>query len=483
MSESVLPAAAETTAGSSSPAVRQRATLTRLWPGLLAADALALTLAAAAAYWARSSVLPDRAFVADAVAAGSLLVAVTWLAVLGSVGAYNRRVIASGQEEYGRLMLASLVTLAVLSTVSYLLKLEVSRGLVLIQIPVGVVLLTVVHGAHARRVRARRRSGEWARRTAVVGLGARARELTDSFHQHAAQGYRVVASIPPPTDTDSADSWIEDLVHRMSASGIEALAVTSAPTLTPDLVRRLGWRLEGLDVDLMVSPDFVDLGGPRVTISRTADMPIIHLDEPQLSGPKRVTKRTMDVVGSGVLLLVLSPILLGIALAIRATSAGPAFYRQQRVGRDGRPFDMVKFRTMRAGADSAQDAAWRVGASLGLANKHPSDPRVTSLGRHLRRWSVDAAAAARQRAPRRDVLGRTATTAAGRSQNPAGRTCPSPDRPTRDDGSVADQRTNGRTWEERMQLDLRYVEQWSPGLDLVILGRTVGAVVTGRGAF
>lgn len=455
----------------------------RRWVLLLTLDVAALAMGASASYWTRSMAFTDRPFEADAVALGAMLVVLVWLVSLASVGVYNRRVIATGPEEYRRLLLASLMTVAVLSTVSYLLKLEVSRGLLIIQVPVGTALLLLVHALHASWVSERRRSGVDVRRTAVVGIGSRASELAASFAAHAERGYQVVAIIAPPGDTDLVDAWIEMLCDRMASLRVEAVALTSAPTLTPEVIRRLGWRLEGTAVEMMVSPDFTDIGGPRLTVSHAADLPILHLDEPQLSGPKRATKRAMDLVGSGLLLILVSPVLVVLALAVRLTSRGPAFYRQERVGRDGTPFLMFKLRTMRTGADELQDQVWHAGEALGTTSKHPDDPRVTPVGRVLRRWSLDEV-------PQLiNVLRGDMSLVGPRPLQPVEvATLPGEHarRLIARPGMTGLWQISGRsarTWEERMQMDLRYVERWSPSLDLVILARTVGAVVSGRGAY
>ncbi len=175
----------------------------------------------------------------------------------------------------------------------------------------------------------------------------------------------------------------------MVASCADAVVIADAATLSVGALRQLAWQLEGTGVDLMVAPVVTDLAGPRISIRPVPDLPLLHVEEPQLKGPPRLVKEAFDRVLAGLGLVVLSPILVGLAVAVRVTSPGPALFRQVRVGLGGRQFTMYKFRTMIDGAESHLPGLVHLNEHDGVLFKMRRDPRVTRLGRFLRRWSLD----------------------------------------------------------------------------------------------
>jgi exopolysaccharide biosynthesis polyprenyl glycosylphosphotransferase len=405
-----------------------------------------------------------------------------WLAALAVMGAYDMRILATGMEEYRRVLAASLAVLGVVTWVSYVLGLEVTRGLVLLGIPVGVVLLLEARWILRRRLATDRRRGLALSRTIVVGDREHAQAMAAALAADPAAGLRAVATLPPPRPRENIDSWLSDLQRQVVVSRAHAVALTSHPALTPDVVRAIGWRLEGPRVDLLVSPAFADIGGPRITVRQAAGLPLIHLDEPQLTGPKRFAKRAMDLIGAGVLLLVTAPLVALLALGIRLTSPGPAFYRQERIGQSGRPFVMWKLRSMTMGADAHPFEAQARAASTGAGKPH-RDVRVTPLGRFMRRWSLDEL-------PQLWNVVRNDMSLVGPRPLIVGEDAhllPAMDRRhLTKPGVTGLWQVSGRadtTWAERMRLDLTYVEQWSLMLDIVIIVRTLRTVVSRSGAY
>ena len=257
-------------------------------------------------------------------------------------------------------------------------------------------------------------------------------------------------------------------------------------TWDPRMLHRLAWALEGSGRELVVDPGLMEVSGPRVRMEVMDGLPLLHVTEPRWRGPARWFKTVTDRLLALVAVVLLSPVLAVIALAVRA-DGGPVFYRQVRIGRNGVPFEMRKFRSMTADADRQVDdlVDERDGAHDGAGPlfKLRRDPRVTPVGRVLRRYSLD------ELPQLFNVL--------GGSMSLVG---PRPPLPSEVDGYADDVRrrlvvrpgmtglwqVSGRsdlTWEESVRLDLRYVENWSHGLDLSILGRTVRAVLGGRGAY
>jgi exopolysaccharide biosynthesis polyprenyl glycosylphosphotransferase len=275
---------------------------------------------------------------------------------------------------------------------------------------------------------------------------------------------------------------LDEVVDAVRASAADTVAMSYAPEFTADIVKRLAWELEGSGVDLVVAPRVTDVAGPRISIRPVAGLPLLYVDEPVFSGPTRVVKRGIDLLGSGIGLLLLSPILLGVALWIRATSEGPALFRQTRIGRDGEEFRVVKFRTMYQDAEARKAELMGDNETDGPLFKMSDDPRITKPGKILRRTSIDE-------------LPQLINVFKGEMSLVGPRPLPVDDsdfkghvrrrllvRP----GITGLWQVSGRsdiTWDEAVRLDLYYVENWSLALDLTILMRTVLAVWRGEGAY
>jgi lipopolysaccharide/colanic/teichoic acid biosynthesis glycosyltransferase len=190
-----------------------------------------------------------------------------------------------------------------------------------------------------------------------------------------------------------------------------------------------------------------------------------------------------DRAGAAVLLLVMSPVLIGLALAIRLDSPGPVLFRQVRVGKSGREFTICKFRTMYADAEVRLSDVRHLNEHAGVLFKMRDDPRVTRMGRWLRRLSLD------ELPQLLNVLGGAMSLVGPRPPLPQEVAAYPEDMRRRlavPPGTSGLWQVSGRSdlsWEETVRLDLRYVENWSLSLDLVILLRTLSAVVRSSGAY
>ena len=183
------------------------------------------------------------------------------------------------------------------------------------------------------------------------------------------------------------ESEAAEIAGRM---GVSTVACTSSSRLGAGGLRRLGWALEGLDVDLMVVPRLTDVAGPRVLTRPVAGLSLLHVEAPVFAGPKLAAKTTMDRVGAASLLVLLSPLFAGVAFLVWRHDRGPVFYRQERIGKDGTTFAMFKFRTMVTNAESLLPSLLvSTGQEAAPLYKIRSDPRVTPFGSWLRRFSVD----------------------------------------------------------------------------------------------
>jgi exopolysaccharide biosynthesis polyprenyl glycosylphosphotransferase len=303
-------------------------------------------------------------------------------------------------------------------------------------------------------------------------------------------GLDVVGFCVTPADrarvADVADvpvAGLDDVASLAARLDADTIAVTSASETAAQYLRQLSWALEGTGIELLVAPGLIEVAGPRLHIRPFEGLPLLSVEQPRFEGWRRMIKGGVDRCLAGVALLVLAPALLGIAMAVRLTSAGPALYRQERVGINGRSFTMLKFRSMVVDADSRLEAIQADNISDGLLFKLRNDPRVTPVGRWLRRLSLD------ELPQLFNVLGGSMALVGPRP--------PLPGEVAKYDSSVSRRllvkpgltglwQISGRSdlpWEEAVRLDLRYVENWSLALDLLILWKTGRAVLSRSGAY
>jgi exopolysaccharide biosynthesis polyprenyl glycosylphosphotransferase len=412
----------------------------------------------------------------------SLLLVGAWLLVLAFRGAYDTRFLGVGSEELKRVASGTVLAFASIASVSFMLKASLSRGFVAVAVPVGLVLLLAGRHETRRWLRTRRADGAFLYRTLVVGTSDERTGLVATFDREPQAGFTVVAVLDPPAPAEAVAGWLDRLDVILHAQHIDAVTVSRGDTLAPETLRRLAWRLEGPRIDLMVAPTLRSAFGPRLVPRPAPELPLVHLDEPRLSGPQRFAKGAVDRILAALMLLMLAPLFVLITLAIALTSRGGVLFVQQRIGRRGRPFSFVKFRTMVDGAHLMR-ADVLGSPDPDMPERYRCDPRITPLGRFLRRWSLDelpqlfnVLTGSMSIVGPRPMLLEEAHLLDDLDQR----------RHLTKPGLTGLWQISGRkqtSWAERMQLDLDYVECWSPALDLVILARTFRVVFTGHGAF
>ena len=459
---------------------------------LAATDLLAVSAAVGIGYLARFQGEPA---IGATVPYGLISVALvaTWLGALRLSRCYDDRMIGYGQEEYRRVLSTSFRLAAAIAILLYLLDIGVSRGFLAISFATGMAtLLAGRFVANKRLHRQRRRGRGWTRRVLVVGDAAHVVELVQQLHRGAYTGYQVVgACIPEALVAPQAQhigpvpvvGSFRSVLGSAVTVGADTVAVTASGELTASRLRRLGWQLEGTDLDLVLAPALTDVAGPRIHTKPVAGLPLIHVEAPEFRGARKVVKELVDRFTALAVLVPILPLWLVIALAIKLTSRGPVLFRQTRVGRGGKEFNLYKFRTMVAGAHAMRQILADHNEHDGLLFKMRNDPRVTRVGRWLRKWSLDE-------------LPQLLNVLLGQ-MSLVGPRPPLPEEVARYDGDVARRllvkpgitglwQVSGRSdlsWQDGIRLDLYYVENWSLAADMIILWKTVGAVVRGRGAY
>lgn len=413
-----------------------------------------------------------------------------WPMLLAASGAYDERVFGAGSEEYRRVGRAGLLAGAGTALLSAAAAVAVPPALVLVVVPLQVVCTVLVRYVARQRLATVRRAGRCGRRVVLVGRGGAVLDLAARLAEETHTGLRVVAVCVTPEDrarvalrTGLPVGGLEEVADVAARCAADTVAVTSSSETAADFLRRLAWSLEGSGRELLVAPGLVEVAGPRLHIRPFEGLPLLSIEEPRFEGWQRVVKGALDRIAAAVALLLLSPVLLGIALAVRLEDGGPVIYRQERVGVHGRSFTMLKFRSMCADADQRLEEVLGENISDGPLFKVRHDPRVTRVGRVLRQFSLDE-------------LPQLVNVLTG-AMSLVGPRPPLPAEVASYDDSVRRRllvkpgltglwQISGRSdlqWEQAVRLDLRYVENWSLATDLLILWRTGRAVLGRSGAY
>jgi exopolysaccharide biosynthesis polyprenyl glycosylphosphotransferase len=418
----------------------------------------------------------------------SALLLLLWLIVLTFAGTREALVLGAGPEEYKRVVTSTVAWFAIVAFASYMMQIEIARSYVAVLVVFGLVLLLLSRWAWRQWLLVHRRGGLMSSRTVVVGTVAGVEHLIDVMGISSEFGYRVVGACVPAGAGVSRVGGVpvlgslDDVMSVVTRDIVDAVIVTASDTTHPDMVRRLGWDLEEHDVQIIVAPSLANVAGPRVHVRPVAGLPLLHVEQPAYRGAARYIKAVFDFVGGLVLLLVFSPVLAAAAAAIRLSGPGPVFFRQERVGRGGRTFEMIKLRSMVVGAEQM---IGQLDADAGNAVlfKMRDDPRVTRVGRILRRTSIDEL-------PQLLNVVKGDMSLVGPRPPLASEVCGYEAEVHRRllvrPGMTGPWQVSGRSelgWEESVRLDLYYVENWSIVGDLLILWKTLRAVVSTDGAY
>lgn len=426
----------------------------------------------------------------------TVTLAMCWLFCLRLTESRDSRVLGGGSDEYSRVAMSSFWLCAALAIVEVIFRLQIARGFVAIALPLGTLALLVTRRLWRLRLTAHRRNGQALEHLLVLGSVESSAALVERLSAAPEFGYKVVGLCASPerslgrVDGDPGNrlgvpivgDWdcVGDAVRR---TGTTTVAVTAADLLGTEMMQSLCWELDALDVRLFVAPGLVDVSGPRLLMRPIAGLPLLHISRPQYKGAVRLQKVLSDRLGALAILLAFTPILLVLAAAIKLDSRGPVFYRATRVGYQNSPFRMWKFRSMVVDADAQRAALADADEGAGVLFKIREDPRVTRVGKWIRRFSLDEV-------PQLfNVLSGDMSLVGPRP--------PLPEEVQQYDGRVARRmlvrpgmtglwQISGRSdlsWEESVRLDLFYVENWSLMRDVVILWRTFRAVISSAGAY
>nr|WP_223182918.1 MULTISPECIES: sugar transferase [unclassified Streptomyces] len=413
------------------------------------------------------------------------------LAALAVSRAWAPAVLGQGAEEFRRLGRSLFAATVVLSLGGIALTSRNIKLWIFVAIP-AIALVTMTERYLLRlRLHRQRKEGRCLRPVLAAGSPATVRDLITRTRKFPHLGWRVEAvctADSPALDDELLDGVpvvgrLPDVAGQVHRNGYRVVAVTPDPHWSPDRLQRLAWNLEGSDAEMVVAPVLMEVAGPRLHVDAVLGIPLLRVSMPAFTGARRAVKEIVDRLGAAVLLLLFSPLLLLVAVLVMADSRGGAVYRQRRVGKDGREFTILKFRTMVVGADRAREDLADRNEGAGLLFKMRRDPRVTRVGSVLRRYSVD------ELPQLVNVLTGSMSLVGPRPPLPEESAAYGPDIRRRllvKPGLTGLWQISGRSdlpWDEAVRLDLRYVEDWSLALDAVILWKTLRAVLYGQGAY
>lgn len=417
-----------------------------------------------------------------------VLTVLGWTVALGLAGSRSVRHLGAGLEEYRRVVTASLGLFGIWAIASYVLRASISRSLFVTALPLGVVLLLVFRWLVRQVIVNRRVAGQALVPTLLVGSASQITDILHSLNRHREAGYAPQGACVVGDGKASA-GWGRDIVlHEKSelvavaSSGCyEAIIVGDG--LSRSELRNLAWHLESSPIDLLFLPRLIDIAGPRLRVSDVEGLALMHVDLPRFSGWRLWLKRAFDIVFSGLALVALSPVFAVVAILIKMDDGGPVFFRQQRIGLRGQPIIVHKFRTMVVDAEAKIDKLIEAQGGHALLFKMEDDPRITGIGKILRKYSIDEL-------PQFWSVLRGGMSVVG----PRPQVAREVSEYTRvhyrrlliKPGITGLWQINGRSelsLKESIRLDLRYVENWSLIGDIMIILKTIRVVLRPSGAY
>nr|WP_255456772.1 MULTISPECIES: sugar transferase [unclassified Mycolicibacterium] len=424
----------------------------------------------------------------------SAFIAALWMGFL-ALGTRSPKVVGRGTDEYITLVAATLQLFGLIAIAETLFHINLSRGYLAIALPAGLIGLIGTRIMWRRITSEQRRRGLNQDRLLIVGATSAAHDIATEFAKDPWAGYRIVGVCTPlgPTHPNEAltvagrdipivgtDEAILDAVAR---TGVDTVALAATHHLRPTDIRRLMWELDEQGVDLMVAPGLIDITNQRLTSRPVAGMAIFEVAKPQYSRANSLIKRTFDLVFAVAALAAIAPVMVVAALAVKLTSPGPIFYKSERIGLDGKPFRMIKFRSMYVDADARQAELVDANGGNAMFFKMKDDPRVTKVGKIIRKFSIDE-------------LPQFFNVLTGEMSVVGPRPQVRREVDTYDDlvshrlavkpGLTGLWQISGRSdleAEDAVRLDLTYVENWSLPQDILIVAKTIRTVLSGDGAY
>ncbi|RMI05139.1 sugar transferase [Cellulomonas triticagri] len=415
-----------------------------------------------------------------------VLIGLLFIAFTAVERGYDRQVLGDGHLEFEAVIRGGVLTAAALAVFAVGADVDVPRTIVFAALPLVVLVLIVARHVARRALHRRRDHGEAMRRTLVVGDATSITHVVDDLSGLPQHGYHIAGVCVPSFDGPLPGVGVPVLgtvsdVVQVAVDGEFDVVIVTGSELSGQALRRLSWALQRTRTELVVAPGIVEVFGPRVSLEPTAGLSLIHVNAAESRRSRLVAKQVFDTAFALGALLLLAPVLAVIALAVKITSPGPVLFQQTRIGKEGREFSMLKFRSMVVDAEERLAELRAANQADGPLFKMDRDPRITRIGHFLRKHSLDELpqlinvvrgemALVGPRPPLAHEVAQYRESARRRLLVKPGLT-----------GLWQISGRADLAWEDAVKLDLRYVENWSIAFDLMILWRTVHVVVSGHG--
>jgi exopolysaccharide biosynthesis polyprenyl glycosylphosphotransferase len=441
------------------------------------------------AVWNDDSTVPRAFSLHDGYLLWAAPIVLAWYVLLETFDAYDLERIGSAADELRAVFNATLLVAAGSAVNSFLFRLPLSRTFFVVAFALGMVLLLLAHLVVRQMLAHAHARGMYMRPVVAVGGRGPVTDLVKELERSPTAGLQVVAACVPEEeawDPIGEVPWVlptSTLHEVVKDSGATHVFLLRGAGETPRHVRRIAWSLEGTGAHLAVVPHLTDIAAGRIRPRPVAGLPLIELEQPDLSGPDHAAKRVLDIAGSACGLLMLAPLFAVLAYLIKREDGGPIFFRQERVGRDGAAFECLKFRSMHVDAAEREAQLRAQIGHHGARFKLQRDPRITNVGHFIRRYSLD------ELPQLINVLRGDMSLVGPRPQQRWEVETYHPDMTRRlkvRPGMTGLWQVSGRSdlsAEESERLDLYYVDNWSLAHDLMILFKTVRVVLTGSGAY
>lgn len=420
--------------------------------------------------------------------AAAPVIAAAWLVSLHIFGADSLRHLRGGATEYKRVLTATSAVAAALGIGSYLVRYDFPRAVFVLSFSIGALALLVVRVARRRAMAAIHSRGALNTPLVVAGDSGHVDAIAKVLRRESWLGYQVVGAITTDHTVFTPGGLpvlgrVQDVARVVSDHGIESVIFADGSFETPADFRRMAWQLEDLDIQMIVVPAITDTSAQRLEVRPVAGLPLVDVERPRAIASGRWIKRGFDIIGACLLLLATAPVVALTALAIKLEDGGPVLFRQPRVGRKGQVFDCLKFRSMVVDAESRLAALAELNEGAGPLFKMAHDPRITRVGRFIRKFSID------ELPQFWNALIGEMSLVGPRPALPSEVARYDSDAMRRLDvrpGITGLWQVSGRSdlaWDDAIRLDLYYVDNWSMVQDLMILGKTANAVVGSSGAY
>lgn len=435
-----------------------------------------------------------------------VLYCIVWLTCLVWRGTYHRHIMAEGYELYVEVLNATIATIVVFCFIVFMLHLDYPRTILLVAPIFGMVLALFGRFFLRLMLHRKREEGEYKYNTVIIGSSAGINSVLKLFDANRNWGYRAVAVCPIEKVPDRDDAYImtdfvpeegiaekyavqtvplnSNFPRKLQQIGVQEVFVADVLDRDSKLLHGIALAIESLGMELALSVALADVAGHRLYLRNTTEQPILLASLPQYRATTFLLKRIFDIVLSSLALIISSPIMLGVAIAIKLDDGGPIFFKQTRVGLHGRTFQMYKFRSMVTNAEEVKKKLMQeTGQTDRFIFKMKDDPRITRVGRFIRRTSLD------EFPQFLNVLKGDMSMVGPRPALPkevarygslySARLLVKP-------GITGPWQISGRsdlTEEQSEYLDVSYIENWSITGDIAILIKTVWVVIRGTGAY